>query len=61
MSVIAVKKQVACKNHLGVGKSSDIYYLVVRMKDDAGNAYQDQSYSGIGITVWAVQGNAHVE
>ena len=49
------------ENRLEVGQSSDIYYLVVRMKDDAGNAYQNQTYSGIGITVWAVQGNAQIE
>ena len=49
------------ENRLEVGQISDIYYLVVQMKDDAGNAYQNQSYSGIGITVWAVQGNAQIE
>lgn len=49
------------ENRLEVGKTSDIYYLVVRMKEDAGNEYQDQSYSGIGITVWAIQGNAQIE
>lgn len=46
---------------LEVGGESDIYYLVVRMKEDAGNTYQDQVYSGIGITVRAVQGNAELK
>ena len=39
---------------------SDIYYLVFRMKESAGNKFQDKTYSGIGVTVCAVQGNAHI-
>ena len=40
---------------------SDIYYLVVRMKETAGDEFQKQTYSGIGVTVYAVQGNADIE
>ena len=36
------------------GQSGE-YYLVVRMKDTAGNDFQDKTYTGIGITVHAVQ------
>ena len=38
--------------------TSDTYYMVVRMKTDADNKFQNKFFSGIGITVYAVQGNA---
>ena len=34
------------------------YYLFVHMKETVGNEFANASYSGIGITVYAVQGNA---
>ena len=37
---------------------SDVYYLVFRMKETAGNEYQDRTFTGVGVTVCAVQGNA---
>lgn len=43
--------------------SDQTYYLFVHMKETAGNEFnrKEQSiYSGIGITVYAVQGNADV-
>lgn len=43
---------------LEVGKSSEIYYLVFHMKETAGNDFQNKEFSGVGITVCAVQGNA---
>ena len=44
--------------YLDVGESSEeVYYLIVRMKETAGNEYQNKAYTGIGITVYAVQGN----
>ncbi len=42
------------------GDFSDPYYLFVRMKDTAGNEFQGKSYTGIGVTVYAVQGNVGV-
>jgi hypothetical protein len=40
-------------------KNSDgIYYLVVKMKESVGNEFQGKTYMGIGVTVYAVQGNA---
>lgn len=47
---------------LGVGKcSEDTYYLLVRMKTSAGNDFQGKTYEGIGITVYAVQGNIEIK
>lgn len=40
--------------------TSDVYYLVVSMKETAGNDYQDRTFTGIGITVCAVQGNGYI-
>ena len=40
---------------------SEAYYLVIRMKETAGNEFQNKTYTGIGITVYAVQGNATLE
>ena len=47
---------------LEVGKSSaETYYLFIRMKETAGNEFQGKTYTGMGITVYAVQGNVNVE
>ena len=46
---------------LEVGQTSDIYYLVFRMKETAGNEFQDRTFTGVGITVCAVQGNAKIK
>ena len=40
---------------------SETYYLVIRMKESAGNEFQGKEYSGIGITVYAVQGNVEIK
>ncbi len=42
---------------LGIGESSETYYLCVKMKETAGNEFQGKKYSGIGVTVYAVQAN----
>ena len=49
------------KGRIPVGKSSESYCLVVKMKETAGNEFQRKTYSGIGVTVYAVQGNAIAE
>lgn len=41
--------------------SADDYYLFVRMKKDAGNYFQNKSYEGIGVTVYAIQGNVEIK
>ena len=48
----------AFDGELEVGQSSEIYYLVFRMKTSAGNEFQNRTFTGVGITVCAVQGNA---
>ena len=46
------------KGSLAVGASSEVsYYLFVKMKETAGNEFQGKAYSGVGITLYAVQGN----
>lgn len=45
---------------LEVGQSSEAYYLVFRMKETAGNEFQNRTFTGVGITVCAVQGNAEI-
>ncbi len=40
---------------------SEKYFLVIRMKESAGNEFQGKEYSGIGITVYAVQGNVEIK
>ena len=42
------------------GDTSDTYCLVIRMKADAGNEFQGRQFSGIGVTVFAVQGNTDI-
>ena len=43
-------------------KSSDTtYYLFVKMKESAGNEFQGKYYTGIGVTVYAVQANAQIK
>lgn len=44
------------KKDLAVGYESEIYYLCVKMKETVGNEFQGKRYSGIGVTVYAVQG-----
>ncbi len=46
---------------LEVNSSSETYYLFIKMREDAGNEFQGKSYSGIGITVYAVQGNVEIK
>ncbi len=55
------KKITSFTGRLEVGESSESYYLLVRMKETAGNDFQGQSYSGIGVTVYAVQGNVIIK
>ena len=45
---------------LEVKQSSDVYYLVFHMKEDIGNDFQGQEFTGVGITVCAVQGNVDI-
>ena len=49
------------EGRLEVGESSDVYYLVFKMKESAVNEFQNRTFSGVGITVCAVQGNGYIE
>jgi len=40
---------------LDVGQSSETFYIVVSMNEEAGNEFMDLTFSGIGITVNATQ------
>ncbi len=53
-----MEKLTSFSGKLAAGKRSDTYYLVVKMKETAGNDFQGKKYTGIGITVHAVQSNA---
>lgn len=57
----SMEKMPKFKGSLKVGETSDVYYLVFRMKESAGNEFQGKTFTGIGITVCAVQGNAVVD
>ena len=46
---------------LAAKTNSETYYLFIKMKETAGNQFQGKTYTGIGITVYAVQGNVAVE
>lgn len=48
------------KGRLKPGDASASYVLIVKMKETAGNEFQDRTFTGIGITVYAVQGNAEI-
>jgi hypothetical protein len=41
--------------------TADTYYLYIKMKESADNKFQGQTYAGIGITVYAVQGNVEIK
>ena len=48
-------------NGLAAGKSSETYFLFIKMKETVGNEFQGKTYTGIGVTVYAVQGNAKLD
>ncbi len=52
------ERLTAFKGSLAAGESSETYYLFIKMKESVGNEFQGKTYTGIGVTVYAVQGNA---
>lgn len=54
------EKMIDFKGTLDGKASGSIFYLVIKMKESAGNDFQNKVYSGIGITVYAVQGNVNI-
>ena len=55
------EKLMSFIGRLEAGKTSDTYYLVLKMKENATNDFQNQRYSGIGVTVYAIQGNVEIK
>ena len=56
------KKITEFTDRLEVGCSSEAtYYLFIKMKESVGNDFQGKTYTGIGVTVYAVQGNVDVK
>ena len=55
------QKLTEFKGRIEVGKDSETYYLFIKMKETVGNEFQGKTYTGIGVTVYAVQGNAVAE
>lgn len=41
--------------------SSDDYYIIIRMKETVDNDFQGKTYTGMGVTVYAVQGNVPIK
>ena len=56
----SAEKLTEFTGRLEIGEMSKTYYLVIRMKESAGNEFQNKTYTGIGVTVYAVQGNADI-
>ena len=55
------EKLMSFIDRLEAGETSDTYYLVLKMKENATNDFQNQRYSGIGVTVYAIQGNVDIK
>lgn len=55
------EKLTEFKGRLEVGESSEAYRLFIKMKESVGNEFQGKTYTGIGVTVYAVQGNAQLD
>lgn len=56
----ALKISEFIERGLRPGASSATYCLYIKMKETAGNEFQKKTYTGIGITVYAVQSNANI-
>lgn len=49
------------RGRLEVEQTTDVYYLVFQMKPTADNGFSDRYFTGVGITVCAIQGNANFD
>ena len=60
--LVGAEKLTDFKGRLEVGQSSEeTYYLFIKMNQTVGNEFQGKTYMGIGVTVYAAQGNVSVE
>jgi hypothetical protein len=57
----SLDKLTSFKGQLQVDEYSETYYLIIRMKESAGNEFQNKVYTGIGVTVTAFQGSAVID
>lgn len=56
------EKLISFTDRLEPGDVSETYYLVIKMKESVTNReFREHKYSGIGITVCAVQGNVEIK
>lgn len=55
------EKLMSFIGRLEAGETSEVYYLVLKMKENSTNDFQGQRYSGIGVTVYAIQGNVEIK
>ncbi len=51
----AAEQITSYEGTLDVGQSSQVFYLVVRMRTDASDEFQSKKFTGIGFTVFATQ------
>ncbi len=60
-STADAKKLPDFTGRLEVGESSECtYYLYIKMRETVSNEFQGKTYTGIGVTVYAVQGNVSI-
>ncbi len=55
------EKLMSFTGRLAAEATSEVYYLVLKMKEHSTNDFQGQRYTGIGVTVYAVQGNVEIK
>ncbi len=55
------ERLITFSDELDVGECSETFYLVIKMKETAGNEFQNKTYAGIGVTVYAVQANVDIK
>jgi hypothetical protein len=60
-SIAGANRITEFEGTLAPGESGNNYYLVIKMKETANNDFQGKVYTGIGVTVYAVQGNVDID
>lgn len=59
-NIINAERVTNFKGYLVAAESSESYCLFIKMKENVGNDFQGKLYTGIGVTVYAVQGNVSI-
>lgn len=55
------EKLIKFEGTLEAGACSETYYLFIKMKETINNDFQGKTYEGIGVNVYAVQGNGSLD